>query len=158
MLTYTQVNQIDFMDAVDCGIRSNLKKGMKALGMCFRIYNSSHDTIQIPHNTLICDMIQIPHVFCATTCSAVNFIRTPHVYFAERLWETIKGGISLDDKSLMRILITRSEVSMHQIVVPNCSGTGAKNGCVCMHVSMCACCGLVGGLRLYPTAHAQLSH
>ena len=31
---YIQVNQIDFLDAVDSGISSNLRKGLKVLGMC----------------------------------------------------------------------------------------------------------------------------
>ena len=32
---FIQVNQIDFLDALDSGISGNLKKGVKVLGMCY---------------------------------------------------------------------------------------------------------------------------
>lgn len=41
---------------------------------------------------------------------AVDFVWDSYLYFAQRLYKSMKGG-GTDDSSLIRVIVTRSEVS-----------------------------------------------
>ena len=47
---------------------------------------------------------------------AVKYAKDPVAFFAERLYKSMKG-LGTDDDSLIRIIVTRSEVSIHSNVV-----------------------------------------
>jgi len=48
---------------------------------------------------------------------AVHYVQDPLSYFAERLYKSMKGA-GTDDSSLIRLIVTRSEVCLHSSSQP----------------------------------------
>lgn len=54
----------------------------------------------------------------------VMCVRSRPAYFAERLYKSMKG-VGTDDSTLVRVIVTRSEVGKADVLVLNVVGGGA---------------------------------
>ena len=103
-----QIAQRDILNSIDREMSGDLKAGFKCIGkspiqLCFWLGLTSEAKVRgwMLHQIFKC----YRNCFISVLCS-----RNPAEYFADRLWKSMKGA-GTDDATLIRCVVSRSEVS-----------------------------------------------